>query len=327
MSFSDSKQVTNVCDEFSSEQFQKPSTQDKGFDYSVLTPQARTLVEGKTCEIKSLIRRNVQEIVDIGQNLIEVKAQLGHGNFRAWLKAEFDWSIRTVSRFMQVATKFKCANLAHLNIAVSALYLLAESSTSEQALKEALEIASEGENVTCSKAKVIIERHRKQAMSTTCKPGTIKIPARAMERNVLTLSQPYQSAKTDSRLEPSYGANSTAIKSSGENIRATESCEKLEHKAIEEIDSVSKEDLEVPEQLESENSNKIQVLNIKYQNPQSSTNIAQTYELTYAGVCINMMGNPKALTVLFEQMHKNSAFMEKVLEEAKLLSASEVSYS
>ena len=159
MSFPDSKQVTNVCDELSSKRFQQLSVQEKGFDYNFLSPQVRTLVEGKTCEIKSLIRRNVQEIVDIGQNLIEVKAQLGHGNFRAWLKAEFDWSVSTASRFMQVATKFKCAKLAHLNIAVSALYLLAKSSTPEQALKEALEIASEGENLTYSKAAEIVNRH------------------------------------------------------------------------------------------------------------------------------------------------------------------------
>ena len=281
MSFPDSKQVTNVCDELSSKRFQQLSVQEKGFDYNFLSPQVRTLVEGKTCEIKSLIRRNVQEIVDIGQNLIEVKAQLGHGNFRAWLKAEFDWSVRTASRFMQVATKFKCAKLAHLNIAVSALYLLAKSSTPEQALKEALEIASEGENLTYSKAAEIVNRHLELARSTTYEPDTIYIsPKGAIEGNVLTSSPESQFPHIDSQLEPSYGANSTAIDKNGVNLRATESHKELEQKAPQKIDLVPREVLEVPEQLEPENSNKIQVLNIKYQNPQSQANIAQTYELT-----------------------------------------------
>ncbi|BDA72447.1 hypothetical protein CAL7716_066130 [Calothrix sp. PCC 7716] len=62
--------------------------------------------------------------INIGQKLSEVKEQLGqvgHRNFRTWLKAEFDWSVRISARFMQVATQFKCANLAHLNITVSDL--------------------------------------------------------------------------------------------------------------------------------------------------------------------------------------------------------------
>ncbi|MUH00710.1 hypothetical protein F7734_53940 [Scytonema sp. UIC 10036] len=36
-----------------------------------------------------------------------------------FVKAEFDWSVRTAGRFMQVATQFKFAKLANLNIAVS----------------------------------------------------------------------------------------------------------------------------------------------------------------------------------------------------------------
>lgn len=102
------------------------------------------------------MRRSAQDIIDIGHKLIEVKEQLGHGNFRAWLKAEFDCSIKTAGRFMQVATQFKCANLACLNIAVSALYLLARPSTPEKARKQALELAKKGENITYVKAKEIV---------------------------------------------------------------------------------------------------------------------------------------------------------------------------
>jgi hypothetical protein len=115
--------MTEHYDKPLSEQPQQLLTQEKGFDYAVLTPQVRILVQGKTSEPKSLIRRNAYDIIDIGQKLTEVKEQLGHENFRTWLKAEFDCSVRTATRFIQLATQFKCANLAHLNIAVSALYL------------------------------------------------------------------------------------------------------------------------------------------------------------------------------------------------------------
>jgi hypothetical protein len=37
------------------------------------------------------MKRTAQDIVDIGQKLIEVKQQLGRGNFEDWLKVGFDW--------------------------------------------------------------------------------------------------------------------------------------------------------------------------------------------------------------------------------------------
>lgn len=58
---------------------------------------------------------------------------------------------------MQVVTQFKCTNLVHLNIVVPALYLLSEPSTSKQARSKALRLAKEGENISHTKAKAIIQ--------------------------------------------------------------------------------------------------------------------------------------------------------------------------
>ncbi len=84
-----------------------------------------------------------------------IKAQLGHGYFRDWLKTEFDWSFWTANKSMQVADKFKCVNFSHLDIAVSALYELAAPSTPSTAFDEAIERAALGEAITYSKAKAI----------------------------------------------------------------------------------------------------------------------------------------------------------------------------
>ena len=150
---------------------------EQDFDYTILSPKTRTLVQQHTDEIKSLMRRTAQDIINIGQKLMEVKEQLGHGQFRNWLKVEFDWSVRTAARLMQVATKFKSANLAHLNIAASALYLLAEPSTPNEAQKEALELAKQGENITYAKAKDIINQHKEAAKLMASKPDIAIIPA------------------------------------------------------------------------------------------------------------------------------------------------------
>jgi len=142
------------------------------------------------------MRRTAQDTLDIGQKLMEVKEQLEHGQFRNWLKAEFDWSVRTAARFMQVATKFKNANLAHLDIAASALYLLAEPSTPNEAQKEALELAKQGENITYAKAKDIINQHKEAAKLMASKPGTIDVSSEAVEWEASPPAMPRKVAQT-----------------------------------------------------------------------------------------------------------------------------------
>ncbi|MBW4637872.1 MAG: DUF3102 domain-containing protein [Gloeocapsa sp. UFS-A4-WI-NPMV-4B04] len=162
------------------EQLPNPVAQD--FDYATLDAEIRIVVKQRTSEIKSLMRRTAQDIIDIGQKLAEVKVELGHGHFRHWLKSEFDWSFWTATKYMQVATKFKCVNFTHLDIAHSALYELAAPSTSELARIEAIERANQGEKITCSKAKVIkakasTRQHKQVTKFQPDEPITIDIDA------------------------------------------------------------------------------------------------------------------------------------------------------
>ncbi|MBO3459004.1 DUF3102 domain-containing protein [Aetokthonos hydrillicola Thurmond2011] len=131
------------------------------FDYKNFDTETRIVIQQETKEIKSLMRTTIQAIVEIGQKLTHVKTRLGHGNFGNWLNVEFDWSLKTASRFMQVYENFKSDNLTDLNIAISALYLLASPSIGEEVRKEALKRASAGENITYTKAKTIIAEYTK----------------------------------------------------------------------------------------------------------------------------------------------------------------------
>ncbi|BAZ70886.1 DUF3102 domain-containing protein [Mastigocladus laminosus UU774] len=323
MSFSDSRQVTEHDDNLLSEQSQQLLTQKKSFDYSVLTPQVRILVQDKTSELKSLMRRSGQDIIDIGQKLTEVKQQLGHGNFRAWLKAEFDWSIRTAARFMQVAIQFKGVNLADLNISISALYLLAEPSTPEKVRKIALEIAKEGENITHTKARAIISSNQESAQPNSLMPATISISTKAKEVNSLTPSHVCQSQKTHSQLEPKDD-NPKAIELAVETVPTIESDKRLEQKVVEKIAWVPEQDSKIGAELHPELLHSIRIVNIEHQNPELSTNINQTFKLSFAGVHVDFEGDPKALVILFEQMQNNTTFTEEVLRQAKLLAANSI---
>lgn len=155
---------------------EQPSTQAQSFDYEALGSETRIVVRQRTSEIKSLIRQTAEDIIDIGQKLIEVKKELAHGQFINWLKAEFNWSRSTATKFMQVAKQFKGVNFTHLEIAASALYLMTAASTSELAREEALERAAQGEFISYTEAKTIIARH-KAANLKASKPVTVNVPS------------------------------------------------------------------------------------------------------------------------------------------------------
>lgn len=138
---------------------------------SALDVETRSDVRRHTETIKGLMRRSAQDIMDIGHHLIAVKALLEHGDFVAWLQAEFAWTPRTAQRFMRVATTFTSDNVSLVNIAPSALYLLASPSTPETARDEALERARQGERVTHRVAQQVVTTHRSTTTTTTAPPS------------------------------------------------------------------------------------------------------------------------------------------------------------
>ncbi|MGF1498746.1 MAG: DUF3102 domain-containing protein [Elainellaceae cyanobacterium] len=127
----------------------KQDNQSNGFDYQLLTSEQQRIVQQRTGEIRERLRRTAQDIWEIGQRLVEVRSQLKYGQFEAWLKAEFGWSRRTAYNFISVYETFQgSANFAQIDIATSALYLLAAPSTSPHIRNEVLERAQKGEKIT-----------------------------------------------------------------------------------------------------------------------------------------------------------------------------------
>ena len=142
------------------------SLSNKAFDYSILDRETLQFVQQRASRIKVLIKRTAQDIVEIGQKLIEIKETLGHGRFEDWLKAEFDWTQMTANRFMNVAKRFESNKLLDLAIAPSALYLLAAPSTPKMAREEALTRAEAGEHITHKVAQEIVKEQKQASLST-----------------------------------------------------------------------------------------------------------------------------------------------------------------
>lgn len=132
------------------------------FAYDSLDAETRIVVRQRTSEIRTLMRNTAQDIIDIGVRLSEVKAMLGHGHFGDWLRAEFGWTDRTARHFMMVSDRFKSEIISDLDIASTALVLLAAPSTPDSAVEDAIQRAQAGQPITVGVAKTIIADHRPQ---------------------------------------------------------------------------------------------------------------------------------------------------------------------
>lgn len=132
---------------------------EEQFDYSLLDETTRDSVRQQTDALHAIARRTAHDIIEIGQRLNAVKAQVGHGNFGPWLRAEFGWSQDTASRFMAVAQRF--GQIPHgAEFAPKALYLLAAPDAPAAARAEARDRAAAGERITVSTAQTIIQAHQ-----------------------------------------------------------------------------------------------------------------------------------------------------------------------
>ncbi|MBV9386116.1 MAG: DUF3102 domain-containing protein [Chroococcidiopsidaceae cyanobacterium CP_BM_ER_R8_30] len=167
----------------------------KVFDYTNLDAEISQFVQARTGEIRALMKRTAEDIIEIGQKLIVVKQKLGHGCFLDWIEAEFEWSYPTAARFIQVANAF--SKIYQIDkFAPSALYLLAAPSTPETAREEALALAKAGEHITYTTAKNIKQKHNPlppmQPKSDQASQELVQTPKSAASAEIVKILQQQQ---------------------------------------------------------------------------------------------------------------------------------------
>lgn len=132
-----------------------------GFDYSVVPHESRAKVEAATSRLHTLERQTSEAIIEIGKELIQVKADIGHGNFLPWLESEFGWSTSTATKMMQVATTFGDKSVTVTNLGAKVLYALAAPSTPDEIRAEFTELAQLGNRVTHKEVQERIQESRR----------------------------------------------------------------------------------------------------------------------------------------------------------------------
>jgi len=150
------------------------------FDYGLLDAKISTYVQAAAHRIREKVKRSMQDIIEIGRDLLDVKDRLGFGHFGHWVSQEFGWSDRTARHFMEVAEVFgsKSEIISELAIAPTAAYLLAAPSAPYEARQLAFDRAKAGETITAAIAKEIIGATRKQEI----RKGRISISYKITER-------------------------------------------------------------------------------------------------------------------------------------------------
>lgn len=131
------------------------------YDYSLIPAEQRDAVQAAAVDIVRAGRRAQEDLLKIGQLLIDVKDRLEHGQFQEWCSTEFDMSQRTAQRMMQVASVFGGKSDTVSLLSDSAMYLLAAPSTPEEARVEVIEQAqATGKSPTKAEVVETIRKHQ-----------------------------------------------------------------------------------------------------------------------------------------------------------------------
>ena len=147
------------------------------FNYASLDQTTAEFLLQETKEIKSLMKRTVEGIIETGERLHRVKQRLQHGEFMTWIENEIKCHYSTALHFMRVWETFgeQKEQIADVGINVSVLYLLSAPSMPEQLRTEIVEMAKAGNPVSFAEAKRLKKKYsdRQNDDSSLAKPEAI----------------------------------------------------------------------------------------------------------------------------------------------------------
>jgi Protein of unknown function (DUF3102) len=124
-------------------------------------------------EIRSLGKRTIANVIEIGRRLTESKKLCGHGNWLPWLEREFGWDERTARRYISTYEfAGKSDKLSDLEIGVSSLYMLAAPSTPEEVRTGIIERVAAGEKVAVADVREAKETSRGSVAEVNAKVKT-----------------------------------------------------------------------------------------------------------------------------------------------------------
>jgi DNA N-6-adenine-methyltransferase (Dam)/Protein of unknown function (DUF3102) len=137
-----------------------------------LVPPDSLLVQ-KAAVIHALIERTKENIIEIGRHLVEVRDRIDHGEWLAWINAEFHWSDQTARNFIHVYELSLDPNskrVLDLDLPLRVFYQLA-GPTAEGAREEITKRAEAGEPISQETVLAAIADRRKSPATAPAEPS------------------------------------------------------------------------------------------------------------------------------------------------------------
>jgi hypothetical protein len=160
-----------------------------GFDYAALPADLAAEAADVAERVRGRHRQTVETILEMGRDLLAIKARLPHGQFGAWLDAEFGGVARTAQNYMRAAEAFGARTETVSHLPPTTLYALASPSAPESVRAQVLARLDAGEPVEAEEVSEILsdarrlDRSREMAARTAARRA--RTPAsrdRAAER-------------------------------------------------------------------------------------------------------------------------------------------------
>jgi hypothetical protein len=116
------------------------------YDYADIPQEHRELVQRAALDIRSRLKRTVEDMIEIGRQLSEVRdALLDDGKYHQWLKVEFGMSIGSASEYRSIAARFGGEVSIIETLSPTIVRRLAASSVPIEAI-EAVRLAAQAKN-------------------------------------------------------------------------------------------------------------------------------------------------------------------------------------
>jgi len=134
------------------------------FNYGELSEPEAQIAQAAVTYISERWQVGTRAIMEIGNELLKVKAALGHGHFQRWLRSEFGLSERTARRFMLAAKTF---NSKLATVAVLPLNTVYELASLPTPLREELVTGLEAESLTADQVAGKVRKKRRPVVAET----------------------------------------------------------------------------------------------------------------------------------------------------------------
>ena len=151
-------------------------------------------IEEEAQIIKMKLKRTVEDLLDIGKRLIDIREKIPYGYFKIWCKNELGFHYATALNLIRIADVFgNNDKIIDLNITPSILYYLASPSTPKKAREKVIGLIEDGEKISIVDSKKIVRDYKKnenlKSAPTIADPGVsiIKNNEKSRERPVNTL--------------------------------------------------------------------------------------------------------------------------------------------